>query len=201
MKWNVSHNNKIFSPSLAFFLLASPGQFFQICALTTKRHRRPKSKWLKISLSHPRILSSHIEWHYLERHFIPYQDEEIEDQGERYSTHFKIKWWALYMAKHMHLRAQMNHLLNVFKKKSLSSCPVPHFSLCSWELSSSPNFFANHSCAQLLPHRSSQQPGLAFPVASSQRLPDRCICCSRSSPFSNGPRGTGLLSPHKHMTG
>lgn len=117
MKWNVSHNNKIFSPSLAFFLLASPGQFFQICALTTKRHRRPKSKWLKISLSHPRILSSHIEWHYLERHFIPYQDEEIEDQGERYSTHFKIKWWALYMAKHMHLRAQMNHLLNVFKKK------------------------------------------------------------------------------------
>ena len=81
-----------------------------------KRHRRPKSKWLKISISHPRILSSHIDWHYFKRHFIPYQDEEIEDQGQRYSTHFKIKWWALRMAKHMHLRTQMNHLLNAFLK-------------------------------------------------------------------------------------
>ena len=106
------------------------------------------------------------------------------------------------MAKHMHCRAQMNHLLKVFFFFNYYDVVLFHtFFLCSQELSSSPNFFPNHSCAQLLPDRSSQQPGLAFPVASSQHLPDRCICCSRSSPFSNGPGGTGLLSPHKHVTG
>lgn len=165
-----------------------------------KRHRRPKSKWLKISISHPRILSSHIDWHYLERHFIPYQNEEIEDQGQRYSTQFKIKWWALHMAKHTHLGAQINHVLNAFLKTLLLSCSGLLFPMLVGTIFLSQLLSRPQLCTASAPSvKSAARPGISS--GKQPRSAWQMHNCSRSSPFSNGPGGTGLLSPHKHVTG
>lgn len=104
------------------------------------------------------------------------------------------------MAKHTHLGAQINHVLNAFLKTLLLSCSVPLFPMLVGTIFLSQLLSRPQLCTASAPSvKSAARPGISS--GKHQGLPDRCICCSRSTPFSNGPGGTGVLSPHKHVTG
>lgn len=160
------------------------------------------AKWLRTDLSRPRVPAG--IWFLTLTGCITSegtpparQDEKIQDPGDSdKDARVGVVWGEWSTAKHVNLRAQVLSGKWFF---FVSCIPPPHsFPTCVETIVFS-QLLTKLRLRKASARRSGQQPGLAFP-APAACLPDR-RSCRRPSPLSNGPRETGLLSPHLHATG